>query len=293
MRVRNLALAFVAAAAMTLPARADVILTYHLSSFNPPTNGDTLATGSQIPSNDTLGPAISGNSVGNPLMFMPNETKYIQIAIQVNSNPPLSVNGQNQNAWGNPSGTGPNSANNAGVTLSSFGFEFRYPVSLVINPFTPPATPLLNQNNTNARAESGPQPDGTSPGYVFAQGHPTSFTNYNMGGTVIGGLDTGTGLGTATNGLLPDTIIAVMKVRAGNTPGTGTIQLFDPNSAPTAASFGLLDNTNLDDIIFAPGHNNFPLFISVAVPEPSSMCLVGLAVAGFGWRKLRRKAKVA
>lgn len=96
--------------------------------------------------------------------------------------------------------------------------------------------------------------------------------------------------------LLPDTNIAVMKIVAGSTPGSGQISLFDLNTAPTASGFGLLDGTNLDSIIF--GYNgttdtrNFPLFIAVA-PEPSSMCLAGLAIAGFGWRKLRRKAPVA
>jgi hypothetical protein len=48
MHARNLALACAAVLTIQFPARADVILTYHLSGFSPPTNGDTLATGTQL-----------------------------------------------------------------------------------------------------------------------------------------------------------------------------------------------------------------------------------------------------
>jgi len=296
MRVRNLALACVAVMACVMPARADVILNYHLSTFNPPTNGDTLATGTQIPTPDSpLGTALTGpgvatpNSAANPLVFNAGETKYIQIAIQANATPPTSVNGQNQLNW--------TTANN-GNTMTAFGFDFRYPLSLVINPFTPPVAPLLNQNNTNARSQSGPQPtDGGSggpSGYFFSTGHPITYTMYNMGGTAMTGLDTAIGLGTGVSGFLSDTLIATLKIRAGSVGGDGTITMLDLNSSPTAAGFGLIDGTNLDDIIFAPAHAGFPLFIRVvAIPEPSSMCLAGLAVVGFGWRKLRRKAPAA
>lgn len=286
MRVRNLALACVAAVAMVLPARADVILTYHLSSFVPSNTSDTFPPGTQIPSGDVLGPQLL-TTPGTPLVFMPGETKFIQVAIQANANPPTVVNGQNQDNW---------TIADDGNTLTTFGFGFNYPLSLVINPFTTPVAPLLNQNNPNARSQSGPQPPGGgATGYAFATSHPITYTNYNMGGTAIGGLDTNVGLGRApgATALLPSTILAVLKVRAGMNPGTGTITMTDLNTAPTAAGFGLLDGTNLDDIIFAPAHNNFPLHIEVAViPEPSSMCLAGLAIGGLAWRKLRRK-KVA
>jgi len=288
MRVRNLALAFVAVAAMALPARADVILTWHMSNFVPANSSDTFPPGTQIPGNDPLGPAILGNSAGNPLSFMPGETKYLQVAIQVNNNPPTVVGGQNQNLWGNSNGTGPNAANNAGNTLVGWGFEFKYP-SIVINPFTSPGSG--NGNNTNARILNGSQPEGPTTG--FASTFPASYANYNMGGTAMGGADLAGGLGTDANGLISDFALVTVKVRAGNTPGSGVIQLADLNSGPSVANFGLADGvTNIDTLLFTPAHNSFPLFITVAVPEPSSMCLVGLAVAGIGWRKLRRKVAV-
>src|SRR5262249_35807364 len=144
-------------------------------------------------------------------------------------------------------------------------------------------------------------PDGTGGNTTFAGSNPITFANYNNGGTVFGGLDLADGLGTSavSSGgvfLLNDTVLCTMKIRASASP-TGPqplpITLIDPSTLITAASNGLNDNTNLDPIIVAAAHNNFPLYIQVAVPEPSSMCLAGLAVVGFGWRKLRRKAVVA
>ena len=88
--------------------------------------------------------------------------------------------------------------------------------------------------------------------------------------------------------LLPDTNLAVLKVRAGMTPGSGFITLTDLNPAPAASGFGLLDGTNLDEFIFAPGHANFPLQV-IVVPEPSSLALAVVAVVGIGIRKSRRR----
>jgi hypothetical protein len=293
MRVRNLALACVAVVAYAIPAHADVILDYHLSTFVP-ANPGTVPPASQIPSTDALGPLIAGNSAANPLMLSQGQTIFLQICIQANATPPTMISPDNQANW-TPSAGG------SGNTMTTFAFGMNYPLSIVTQPYNPPSPPALNQNFSNARSQSGNQPDGTTPGYVFATGHPITFTNYNMGQTAITGLDLGAGLGTGTTvsggvNLLSDTCIAVMKISAGMTAGTGQISLFDLNTAESAAGFGLLDGTNLDTLIFSAAHggqNSFPLFIQVAaVPEPSSMCLAGLAIAGFGWRKLRRKAKV-
>lgn len=272
--------AVLAVVALAMPARADVILTYHLSNFNPPTQGDTLATGTPIPANDPLGPLITG-----PLTFYPGQTRYIQIAIQANANSPTMVNGQNQFNW---------TTANSGNTMTTFALGFLYPGSLVAQPFTQPMPPQLNQNQTNATALTGPQPMSGGPtGYAFTTGYP-NFTwtpgfpfPYYI--TCITGTDSVAGLGVSPTGYLSDTPLCILKIRAGTSLGSGFITMQDLNTAPTAVGFGLLDGTNLDPIIFASAHANFPLQVIVTAPEPSSLCLAGVAVAGFGWRRWRRK----
>lgn len=253
MRVRNLALACVAAVAIAVPARADIILSYHLSSFVP-----ALPT-TLIPANDPLGPSVGA------LNMTVGQTIFLQVAITGNNAAPY---GAAQMNWDPGAGGG----------MSSFGFIFNYPASIVAQPYVAP--PPTNPNRPNANAM-----------LPYSVAHPNTFTGYNMGGTSIGGLDLGGGLAAAA-GIIPTTNIAVFKLTATN-PGSGTITLTDQNPSPTAGGFGLEDDTNLDPTIFSIAHNSFPLSINVApIPEPSSMAFAGLALAGLGWRKLRRK-KVA
>jgi hypothetical protein len=289
-------IAIIALLASSFPAHADVILTYHLSTFVPAVPGD-VPPATQIPVNDPLGPALTGpgivnpNSPTNPLVFAPGQTRFIQIAIQANAASPTAIGVDNQANW-TPSWGG------AGNTMTTFAFGMQYPLALVWQPYLPPMPPSLTNNFRNARAQSGPQPDGSVPGYAFASGFPSWYTDYNMGGTAITGLDLNAGLGTSNAmsngvGLLSDTNLAVFKFRAWTSPGSGVITLFDLNTAPSAAGFGLLDGTNLDSFIFSAAHGGqtaFPLYIQVVVPEPSSLCLAALAVAGIGWRRWRRRA---
>src|SRR4051812_26748441 len=87
--------------AVTLPAKADIVLSYHLSSFGGPGTAN-------IPDNLPLGPQIMN------LNLNVGEPRYIQVAMTGNANPPTSVNGQNQANWGPGNG------------LVSFGFQFNY-----------------------------------------------------------------------------------------------------------------------------------------------------------------------
>jgi hypothetical protein len=292
MRLKHIAMACVVVLAYIRPARADVILTYHLSTFVP-ANPGTIPPASPIPAHDPLGPAIVGNNAANPLVLTPNETKFLQICIQANATVPIvgGPMGQDHQAnWTTAS---------SGNTMTSFAFGMNYPWQLVTQPFTLPSPPALYQNNSNARAQSGPQPDGSPTGYAFSAGYPY-INPFSMGLIEMDGVDSNVGLGTTATSaggvnLLPDTNIAVMKLVAGTTLGSGVITLFDLN--PLVADFALVDGTNLDSLIFTPAHGlngnasqAFPLFISVAAPEPSSICLASLAAAGFAWRKLRRKA---
>src|SRR5207302_8996761 len=121
----------------------------------------------------------------------------------------------------------------------------------------------------------------------FPTGHPITFTGYNNGATVITGIDQGAGL-LANAGILPPTVIATLKF-IGTSAGDGQLSIVSPSNSPTASFWGLADDTILDPFIFAPPHAGFPMSFHVtAVPEPSSLALVGLA-AVFGWRLRKRR----
>jgi hypothetical protein len=248
MLLRAVSLLFVVMAA--LPAKADIILSYHLSSFAGPATAP-------IPDNLPLGPQITD------LTMNVGDVRYVQIAVTGNANAPTIVQGQDQTNW------------NVGNGMIAFGFDFHYPVGLVSQPWVMPTLPLLAENLPNANAQ-----------LPYTVSTPILFGGYNMGTTRIGGLTLGAGL-EANAGILPTTVIATLKVVATNS-GTSTFTLTDPNPILSAGSFGLLDNTNLDPIVFASSHANFPLSMHIAaVPEPSSFALLGIAAA-IGWRRLRR-----
>lgn len=297
MRVRNLLLAVAAMGAIVLPARADILLNWHVSSFVPtnPSDAPSNAPGIVIPSNVALGAALTGpnagvpNSAGNPFQMVVGQVYFLQLAINGNATPPTNVGGQNQPNWGvyNHGANG-----NPTKSMIAWGFDLNYPLAVCTNP----VTDTTGATNNNFRVKNFDfQPDGApgdGEGSSFGVAYPSGFT-YNTGTTRVGALDTGTGLfSQSSGGLLPDWLLCTFKIRA-TAAGTGQITLTDPNPAPTVGSFGLGDNTNFDTILYNAGRN-FPLFVNVtAVPEPSSMCLAGLAVVGFGWRKLRRKATTA
>ncbi len=228
-----------------LPARADIVLSYHLSSFNGPATAD-------IPDNLPVGPAISSFSLAI------GEVKYIQIAIEATA-PVL-----------------PGQANWTGTNrMPAFIMKVNYPTAFMSQPYVN-AGPLLNQNLHNATAQ-----------VPFGTGHPNTFPGYNLGSTVITGTDTAGGIG-ASGGILPPRVLATLKF-VGTAVGSGQLSITEHFPQPTAAEFGLLDGTNLDPIVFAPAHANFPMSFSVtAVPEPSALALSGCTVAAIGWRRLRR-----
>jgi PEP-CTERM motif len=300
MRVRNLTLAMVAVMAWGVPARADILLNWHLSTqaANPSDTAGTPITSLDVP----LGPALTGpqaaipNSVSNPLIMTPGQVILLQLAVNCNATPA----GAGQNNWKPLDTNGVNGGPNPNNTLIGWGFDVQYPLALCVQPFNTAAN-----NTRNATANNyTDQPDG--PGNADGSTFGITLTPpFNAGVSRLGGLDLGNGLGVqsgggATPGILSDWVICTFKIRASATP-TGPqplpITLADTSLIPTASAFGLGDGTNLDSIVFSAAHggqNSFPLFIQVnAVPEPSSMCLAGLAIAGFGWRKLRRKATAA
>lgn len=292
MSLRNLAITFVALAACVSQARADIVLNWHLSNFVPANPADV--GGTTIPDGVAMGSALTGplaanpNSAANPLVFNPGEVKFLQLAINANTNLPTIVGGQFQVDWG----VYHHGANmNPTKSLVAWGMDINYPPSLVSQPVTD--TSGLTRNNLRAKNFDF-QPDGMpgdGEGSTLNALYPTGFV-YNTGTTRVSAYDVGLGIYAQTQGIIPDWLFVTFKIRAGNNLGTGQITLTDSIPRPTAGEFGLGDNTNFDTIIFNDpvlGLNmrNFPLFIQV-VPEPSSMCFAGLATAGIGWRRLRR-----
>ncbi len=281
MRVKIFALACVAALAAVTPARADVILGYRIGL--PPSGNDQtnpLWIDNEFdPINGTNQPVALGTPIpGGVLTVTEGQTIFLQVTIATNatalSSPTPSFA---QSAWTNTN------------RLITVAFGLNYPLGILNNPFQPPIPPTdPDQNNHNARII-----------VPFATGNPNTFTGYNLGSTAISGATTGTGIGATagqiTSGPGPERVIAVFRMVAG-VAGSGQITLFDLNTSPTAGGFGLqVAANNLDEYVFHPSHGTYSLPVTVVpVPEPSSMALAGLALAGIGWRKLRRKTtKVA
>ncbi len=261
MAIRTSFLTCVVVLASVMPARGDIILGYAISSFVPAVPGTSFPPASPIPNNSPVGTVIFGNTAGNPLIFMPGETKFIQVTIEGNAIAPFLPAQMN---WDGAALNG----------MIASALVFNYPWPLVSQPYVQPTSTNINRNKPNAVSQA-----------PLAVGHPfISLPGfYNMGQTAITGADTGDGV-FANAGILPPTPLFTFKVVAGIFPGAGVIRLSDIN--PLVGNMGTTAG-DFDPIVFAPAHNNFPLYITV-VPEPSSMALVGLAVAGVGWRRMRR-----
>ncbi len=272
MRIRNLVQACMVALAIAMPLQADVFLGYRIGL--PPSGLDQtnpLWIDNEL---DPIGGTNQPVALGTPipvggLTVTQGQTIFLQVTIATNAN-----------ALSSPTPSFPQSFWGGTNRLITIAFGLNYPLGVLNNPFQPPIPPTdPNQNNANARAVV---PFGTS--------NPNTFTGYNMGSTAILGVTTGTGVG-ATAGMLSgvgERVIAVFRMVAV-APGSGTISLFDLDTSPTAAGFGLqVAANNLDEYVFHPSHGTYPLAVTV-VPEPSSMALAGLALAGVGWRKWRRQ----
>ncbi len=273
MSAKKLALMCVAALAIVMPARADVILGYRIGL--PPSGLDQsnpLWIDDQLdPVNETNQPVALGPPIVGGLNVLLGSVTYLQITMATNTN-----------ALSNPTPSFPQSVWTGPNRLITVAFGLIYPLGILNNPFAPPIPPTdQNQNNANARAMV---PFGTS--------NPNTFSGYNMGSTAIAGSTTLTGIG-ATAGQIAggERVIAVFRLNAVS-PGSGNISLFDLNGSPTAAGFGLNNGQNLDQYVFHPSHGTYSLPVVVSVPEPSSMALAGVALAGIGWRKWRRSNAV-
>jgi hypothetical protein len=265
MRVKNLLLVVVAALATTLPAKADVLLGFRLL--------DPLVA--PVSPNDAISDSylLSDGLPTTGLVMTPGQVQYVMMTIRstnTNVSPAQAV-------WYAP------------FRLTTAGWNLTFDQNIVNNPYINVPPPGSNDSNLFFQTPYG--------GDVFPQG----ASGYPAGYRQAVGLSTA-GIrqpGTAPNAaILVERPLAVFKVVAGG-PGSTALVISPLTSGPGGPVQQNLwevsenvpaTNQYLDNTIFnaALGHGTYSLPVTV-VPEPSSMALAGLAVVGFGWRKLRRK----
>jgi hypothetical protein len=248
-----LVLAAAAVMAAALPARAALVLEFIQVA-------STTATISN-------GPALTN------LTLDPGDTVFLQVALRDTTGNTLAWQTNGGNA-------GPGS-----LGLGAFFVRFDGLPGVAVNP-----SPTIA---TNARLV-----DPINYGTVTSGTSPPTFTR--IGGLLNFGSEPG---------LVPDPAaqnrIGLFNLRiTALAGGSGTFTLRDPNPAPTSVDNAVLADSDLggfpnagtiigiDQLIFGATFLDTYTLPVVVTPEPTSMTLAGLALAGLGYRKLRRN-KVA
>lgn len=273
MRLKNFVLAAMAALAIAVPARAEILWSFR--SLNTPPGNPTLPISASLTTSNTT--ALMSNSI----TMNPGEIRYVAVAIQVTP----TAAGPVQNFWNSISGiTGDLNQ----LAVHGANLTFTNP-AVADNPYIPLPSmgATLNENNSNLRVQAA------GAAYVNAlPGDPFSPGWRHIVGQTTGGLQ----LDGSNN--LPTTVLAAFKIVAG-TPGTSEFLI---SRLTTGGPMGTPQNVwtvtdgavgqSMDAEVFTAANLAGRTLSVTVVPEPSSMALAGLAVAGFGWRKLRRnKAK--
>jgi len=261
-----------AAWAIVAPVRADVFLTF--ATLNSPPTSQTNAISS------ALTQASVTPSTG--LTMNVGDVRYVAVCLNANAVAPGAV----QTFWNGTNTQGdPNQ-------LVGFGMNMTFDHNFADNPFI--VSPTLVENNPNLRIQAAgagfanaypnqPYPNDYRQHVALSTGGLTTDGNFNLAGGPGSFVPISAWKIVAT---APGTTSFVFS-RLTSGPGgalQNTWQIPDDSTMPPTNRF-------LDPEVFSALHQNFSFPVTV-LPEPSSMALCGLAVVGFGWRKLRRKNTV-
>jgi len=259
MRFKLFMLAAVAALATAMPARATIVLEWHLSTnqANPNyvtgPNPDATSNG-DYDLNGVVGPAVAGNT----LNLAQGQSVILQAVLhQIDNVGPNVFTYQ-------PGGGG---------GLIAYGVR--------VDNTTPALATHFQPSNSNANTRGvglyGFNGGGTTivTGGQGAAGSTAAFT-------IVRDLTTGDWFNS--DGFYP---LFNFKFTANSTGagGTGTLQFNDPQ--PGGADIGSVATPNMDAGIF--GSAPALTFNVAGIPEPSSMVLCGLGLAGLGMRLRRKK----
>jgi len=270
MRFKLFLLAAVAALATAMPARATIVLEWHLANSQSATTYSTAPNPDQgvggsneggagdYPTIGVAGPAIAGNSSANPFQLNQGQTVILQAVLhQIDTAGPNHIDYV-------PGGGG-----------GLIGYGVR------INNSAPALATHLQPSNNNLQTRGvniyGFSGNGAT---IVTQGFGSAGTTSSF--TVVRDITTQDWYNS--DGFYP---LFNFKFTANNSGSGGpvTLTFADPSGG---ADIGTVNQPNMDAGIFgsAPA-----LFFNVqGVPEPSSMVLCGLGLAGLGYRLRRKKA---
>jgi hypothetical protein len=267
MRFKLFLLAAVAALATAMPARATIVLEWHLSTNQAATtyatapNTDDGPGGSNeagdYPTIGVVGPLVTG-----PLNLNAGQTVILQAVLhQIDAVGPNTVNYNGPGTQGTTSGGG----------LIGWGVRINNSQPTLATHVQPSA------NNLNTRGVNIYGFNGAGATIVTQGSNPTVGTTSAFS-TVR---DITTQDWYNEGDFYP---LFNFRFQAGNTGGSGTLTFVDPSGG---ADIGTQQQPNMDAAIF--GGAPSLTFNVTAVPEPSSMVLAGLGLAGLGYRLRRKK----